>query len=55
MLNVSMRDVSCGTHMAGTPSASYNIILTGTDSATGVDYAVEYDCAENALFGLNYW
>lgn len=37
------------------PPASYNIILAGTDKATGTDYAVEYDCSDNALFGVNYW
>ncbi len=28
----------------GAPAASYNIILNGVDDATGVPYAVEYDC-----------
>jgi hypothetical protein len=39
----------------GTPGSSYNIILQGVDAETGVEYAVEYDCIENALFGTNYW
>ena len=40
-------------YFPGGPPASYNIILAGTDDR-GVDYAVEYDCSNNALFGDNY-
>lgn len=35
------------------PAASYNIILAGTGD-NGVDWAVEYDCADNEIFGSNY-
>jgi hypothetical protein len=34
---------------AGAPAASYNIILEGTDAATNVPYAVEYDCLIGVL------
>lgn len=40
-------------YFPGGPPASYNIILTGTD-ARGVQWAVEYDCSNDALFGNNY-
>ena len=33
----------------GAPAASYNIILDGVDPATGVPYAVEYDCLIGTL------
>ncbi len=37
------------------PAGSYNIIELGTDPATGIDYAVEYDCIDQGVFGVNYW
>jgi len=40
-------------YFPGGPPASYNFILAGTDER-GVDYAVEYDCSNNPLFGDNY-
>lgn len=41
-------------YFPGGPPASYNIILAGQSQTTGVPYAVEYDCSDNALFGSNY-
>ena len=40
-------------YFPGGPPASYNIILAGTDTR-GVDWIVEYDCSNNAIFGNNY-
>jgi len=40
-------------YFPGGPPASYNMILAGTDDR-GVDWLVEYDCSNNALFGDNY-
>ena len=37
----------------GCPPASYNFIIAGQDKR-GVDYAVEYDCSNNPIFGDNY-
>ena len=40
-------------YFPGGPPASYNFILAGVDSR-GVNYLVEYDCSNNAIFGDNY-
>lgn len=40
-------------YFPGGPPASYNAILAGTDER-GIDWFVEYDCSNNAIFGDNY-